>query len=77
MSEQKKEFKVGDEVWFIHDGRVKVDKVGSLPEYWFDTNTTICTEFYGNYIEHGCQFHTPQELLENIKQQIDNINDND
>jgi len=68
MSE-KREFKVGDEVWYYKNFQPCVQKIEQLA----DKLGYITLEDTWDIVKEVNLFHTHQELLENIKQQIDEL----
>ena len=75
----KKEFKVGDEVWFCLNSLIisgiidRVELGGAFIVLKPPSDTAIYPLHSG---VESMFFHTPEELLENIKQQIDDIQRN-
>lgn len=76
MSE-KKEFKVGDDVWFILNTCIQK---GCILNIYIPYNDNITRyNIKGGQMSASLYmmveriFHTPKELLENMKQQIDEL----
>ena len=76
MSEQKKEFKVGDEVWFTNIYGVTRTNIKETTWSAMSGKDEVCILESGHTLLVEHLFHTPQKLLENIKQQIDGMDKN-
>ena len=63
----KKEFEAGDEVWLMHNNKPYKVTLKTYSEFLNSWSIHEGIDWWNvNYL-----FHTPEELLENIKQEID------